>query len=95
MTAQPVRAIEDLSEAEIRQSLLRARDIALNNVADMPLSVTRDLNQSLATIANEFRRGPFPRVMLNDALKLCRYLMVAQNLAGQLDGQYPTDRYSA
>ena len=94
MTAHsPISAAPD-DVASVRRSLLIARDIALDNVAWMNPSVSRDINQAMATIANHFRDLRCPEVALRDALSLCRYLLLAQQIAGRLDGQYSADRYS-
>ena len=94
MTAHnPICAAPD-DIASVRRSLLIARDIALDNVAAMEPSVTRDINQAMATVANHFRDLRCPEIELRDALNLCRYLLLAQQIAGRLDGQYSTDRYS-
>lgn len=96
MTAHsPISAAPD-DIADIRARLIKARDLALAFVGREPDSITRTLNQCMAEIANEFAQiDGAPQVALEDALKLCRHLMVAQSLAGQLDGTYPTDRYHA
>ncbi len=84
----------DSSPTAIRESLMRARDIALRNRATMQEGATRDLNSIMGLLANDFANNPeVPAEVLHDALLLCRLLMRAQNMSGMLDGTYPTDRY--
>ncbi len=82
--------------ADIRARLLVARDLALRFVAQEPPSITHRIMGCMVEIANHFALSKdVPAVAIEDALKLCRHLMVAQSIAGQLDGTYPTDRYGS
>ena len=71
--------------ADVRASLMRARDIALNNMATMPEGWTRQLNALMADIANQAAYGDIPASDQAEALTLCRHLMRDQAIAGKLE----------
>lgn len=70
---------------DIRASLLRARDIALNNVGTMHHGWTREINALMADIANQALFGNLSENDQADALDLCRHLMRDQAIAGKLE----------
>lgn len=82
------------STDEIRASLMKARDTALGHSVTMPHGWAREINVTLADIANYMGTVDAPGTALDDAMLLTRLLIKAQTIAGTLQGIYPTDRYT-
>ena len=77
----------------IRQRLIRVRDTALTNSVRLQHGWAREANVLLAEVSNYMASVDAPLAAMQDAFDLCRTLIRAQNIAGTLEGIYPTDRY--